>query len=109
MPLYEYKCEICGHITEDVRTVDEKDNIADCEKCGSAARKIISIPNLVTDTNFGYTGKYDSRLGGSKIEGRKDFWNRVRQKNLKEVDLKEMADHPSTLESRMKKVAARNG
>ena len=70
------------------------------------AKKIISIPNLVTDTNFGLTGKYDDRLGGPKIEGRKDFWRRVKQKGLKEVCLKELADRPMTLEKRLKKANA---
>jgi len=101
--LYEYKCGVCSKITRDIRTVEERNNIAICEKCGGAAKKIISTPSLVTDTNFGYTGTYDRRLGGPKIEGRKDFWNRVRQKGLKEIDMKQLADRPMTLEKRLKK------
>jgi putative FmdB family regulatory protein len=105
MPLYEYKCGICRHITCDMRPDKERDNIAVCEKCGGVAKKIISRPNLVTDTNFGYTGRYDPRLGGPKIEGRKDFWKRARAKGLKEVCLGEL-DRPPTLEKRLKKANA---
>jgi len=102
MPLYEYKCLNCGTITDKVRSFAEIQRPVTCE-CGGSARKIISRPNLVTDTNFGYTGKYDPRLGGPKIEGRKDFWDRCAQQGLGEVDLKELANNPQTLDKRLKK------
>lgn len=103
MPLYEYKCPFCKHYQTEIRTVDERDNLLLCKNCGSVTEKIVSTPNLVTDTNFGYTGKIDPRLGGPKIEGRKDFWNRVKNKGLKEVDLRELTDRPQTMEKRLKK------
>jgi putative FmdB family regulatory protein len=106
MPLYEYKCGVCRHITCEMRSFDDYELPCICEKCGGVAKKIISRPNLVTDTNFGYTGKYDPRLGGPKIEGRKDFWRRARNKGLKEVCLGELANRPQTLKKRLKKANA---
>ena len=105
MPLYEYRCEKCGEITMEIRSFAKMYDPVTC-KCGGDARKIISIPNLITDTNFGYTGKYDDRLGGPKIEGRKDFWQRVKNQGLKEVSLKELTDNPQTMEKRLAKVNA---
>jgi len=103
MPLYEYICPVCTHYQTVTRPIKEFNMLTLCKKCGCVTKKIISTPNLVTDTNFGYTGKYDSRLGGPKIEGRKDFWDRVKRKGLKEVDLRQLRDNPQTFEKRMKK------
>lgn len=103
MPLYEYRCS-CGRITQKVRVSTARNKTVKC-LCGGDAKKIISVPSLVTDTNFGYTGKFDPRLGGPKIEGRKDFWNRVKQKGLREVCLKELTDRPKTMEKRLENVA----
>ena len=89
----------------EIRSVAKMERPVVC-KCGGKARKIISRPNLITDTNFGYTGKYDRRLGGPKIEGRKDFWTRAKNQGLKEVDLKELTDRPQTMEKRLAKVNA---
>jgi hypothetical protein len=89
-----------------MRSFDDYDLPCICEECGGVAKKIISIPNLVTDTNFGYTGKYDVRLGGPKIEGRKDFWRRAKNKGLKEVCLRTLADRPNNYEKRLKQANA---
>ena len=45
MPLYEYKCGVCEHITSDFRGVEDRDNPVVCEICGCVAKKIISLPN----------------------------------------------------------------
>ncbi len=43
MPLYEYKCEECGHRFESVRHMSESDARLRCPKCGrETARKQIS-------------------------------------------------------------------
>lgn len=93
MPLYEYYCDICGTVTEDLRPIEERNNVCICGNCGFVAVKMMSTPNLVTDTNFGYTGKVDKRLGTKPIEGRADWNRRVKEKNyapLSQHDLKEL-------------------
>ena len=44
--IYEYQCASrkCRHITEIMRSVDERLDPAFCEKCRSEALKVISIP-----------------------------------------------------------------
>jgi len=87
MPNYEYKCKHCNHKFENVSSWMESHDMK-CPRCGGETQRLISMPNLKTDTNFGYTGKVDKRLGKRPIEGRKDFWNRVEEKGLQEIDLK---------------------
>jgi len=42
--LYEYKCVSCARLTELFRSVAKRNDPADCEFCGDAATKIMSIP-----------------------------------------------------------------
>lgn len=36
MPIYEYKCEPCGRVTEALRSMAAADEPLTCEHCGSA-------------------------------------------------------------------------
>jgi putative FmdB family regulatory protein len=35
MPMYEYQCEACGHVTEALRRMGDADQALACENCGS--------------------------------------------------------------------------
>lgn len=35
MPIYEYRCEECEHVTEAIRRMDQASAPIACEKCGS--------------------------------------------------------------------------
>lgn len=90
MPLYEYECVSCKYRFEEIRSIRDRDT-AECPKCGMFTEKQVSVLGaLITDTSFGYTGKVDGRFGKKPIEGRKDFWNRCKEKHLVEIDLKNM-------------------
>lgn len=84
--------------------MDEFDLPTLCPKCGIVSEKLVSHFNCVTDTNFFYTGKYDSRLG-SIVEGRKDFWDKCKKKGYSEIPTKDFAV-TTTLEDRMKNIPA---
>ncbi len=46
MPVYEYKCKVCGHVTPLVqKEMDGGPLSTDCEKCGCSAFKILSHVN----------------------------------------------------------------
>lgn len=47
MPIYEYKCNKCNEITEDLRKVDDRDNIEICQCGGNKERAFISAPRFV--------------------------------------------------------------
>ncbi|HDJ23087.1 MAG: hypothetical protein B5M54_07575 [Candidatus Aminicenantes bacterium 4484_214] len=58
MPIYEYKCQDCGHITEIfVRSVHEKVEIL-CSHCNSNnLKKIFSTPAAVSVANYSSSGR----------------------------------------------------
>lgn len=41
MPLYEYLCADCGHVTDEYRSVEQRNDAPKCE-CGGQTRKIVS-------------------------------------------------------------------
>ncbi len=47
MPIYEFLCEDCGPF-EERRSFEEAANPAACPECGTAARRVYSIPSLKT-------------------------------------------------------------
>ncbi|MHC4605033.1 MAG: zinc ribbon domain-containing protein [Planctomycetota bacterium] len=99
MPIYEYKCEN-GHKFEDIKSLSEYGLPTTCPKCHAIAERIPSRFFCLTDTNFFYTGRYDSRLG-SRVEGRKDFWDKAKKKGLHEIPTKDFAV-TTTMEDRIK-------
>lgn len=68
MPLYEYKCEKCGHRFEKIEKHSASE-VKKCPKCGANARRQLSAPGIqfkgsgwyVTD----YSGKSSSKGEGS--------------------------------------------
>ena len=46
MPMYEYKCSHCGHVTECLRKVEERNNALHCEKCGARMNLLVSGGNF---------------------------------------------------------------
>lgn len=103
IPLYEYECGVCSHITSDLREIKDRNNIAICKKCGCVARHIVSHFNAISDTNFFATGKYDSRFG-SVIEGRADWKRKLDEKGYVEASPKmDGFVTPTTVEERIKK------
>lgn len=60
MPLYEYECGHCGHVTEAVMPMDDRDPSVPCEKCGNRAGYVISAP-LVEGENPSWATKRNGR------------------------------------------------
>jgi len=102
MPLYEFKCEVCNRITTDLRDVEERNDTGICKACGGTTKHIVSRCNLITDTNFGWTGKVDARLGDRPIDGRADWKKRLAEQGLIETD-KNFGEKTTTMEDRVKK------
>jgi putative FmdB family regulatory protein len=53
MPLYEYRCESCGHTFEVIQRFSDAP-IAKCPACGGAVQKLLSPPSI----RFKGTGWY---------------------------------------------------
>lgn len=47
MPIYEYQCEKCSHVTEALRPMKDADEPISCESCGSKrtkrAQSVVSV------------------------------------------------------------------
>lgn len=44
MPIYEYKCDTCGWITDKMTSIKGKRKTVPCDACGEKARNIPSVP-----------------------------------------------------------------
>ena len=64
MPLYEYRCQVCGEISEVLQRMDDAP-LSECPRCGGALRKMASAPALQFKgsgwyvTDYGRSGKKD--------------------------------------------------
>ena len=72
MPLYEYKCQKCGHRFEKIENVNAS-TTKKCPKCGRTAERMLAAPAIqfkgtgwyVTD----YAGKSAAKSSGEASEG----------------------------------------
>jgi len=103
MPLYEKKCPACGKIYTIFSSVKDRHNAHLCEKDGFVLKMMVSLPSIVTDKSFFYTGKVDNRLGGPPVSGRKDFWNRAKGKGLVPIEKTDGFVTSTSTEERIKK------
>jgi putative FmdB family regulatory protein len=64
MPIYEYRCEVCGHYLETLQKISDPP-LTDCHKCGKPALK-----KLVSAAGFRLKGggwyETDFKTGGKK-------------------------------------------
>lgn len=62
MPVYEYACESCGHVTEELRRMSDADESCKCEGCGSTKTKRAHSVAAVATTGGG--GDVGLPMGG---------------------------------------------
>jgi len=73
MPLYEFRCESCGHETEMIMAFSDPLPTT-CEACGGALKKLLSAPAVQFKgsgfylTDYGRSGS-DAASGGKKEAG----------------------------------------
>ena len=66
MPIYEYRCEQCGHQLDALQKVSDAP-LADCPECQSASlRKLVSAPNF----RLKGSGWYETDFKGDKDQKR---------------------------------------
>lgn len=87
MPLYSFQCS-CGLVFDEFYSMKDDSSQSVCE-CGKTANKKYTPPCLITDTSFFATGGYDNRMCddvNDKIQGRKDWNERLEKRGLMEID-----------------------
>ena len=66
MPIYDYRCDECGHVFSAVQSYSESP-IEKCPNCGKRPRRLISMPAIVFKGGGWY--KTDSRGAAPKEAG----------------------------------------
>lgn len=61
MPMYEFKCEKCGHTSEKLVKMDTKH--IECGKCGGESIKVTSLTSPAKFSGGGWTPKYHPKMG----------------------------------------------
>ena len=67
MPLYEYRCEACGHKFEQIQLFSDP-ILTVCEECGGALKKLISSPAFQLKGSGWYASDYP-KLAAAKSSG----------------------------------------
>ncbi len=70
MPIYEYKCERCGHRFEQFQSLHDKEARI-CEKCGGPVRRVISRTAFVLKGSGWYITDYPSKSRKEGMEAEK--------------------------------------
>jgi putative FmdB family regulatory protein len=65
MPIYEYRCEACGEITEVIQRFADAP-LAICPRCGGALKKMVSAPAFQFKGTGWYVTDYARSGGGQK-------------------------------------------
>jgi len=67
MPLYEYHCNKCNVITEELQNIN--DSAPTCKKCGNILKKIISISSFVFKGDGWSSDGYHKKKKPTKKKG----------------------------------------
>lgn len=74
MPLYEFECQECSHISEILMAASERNNSILCEECGGPTDRIFSAPAApIVKSGEGMAGKEED-WSKSKTIG--EYWDR---------------------------------
>ena len=71
MPIYEFKCDYCGHTTEKFFPLPESLPEIECEYCKENAERVLSLPAWdYTGNRTGVTKKNVTDYGGKIRRGK---------------------------------------
>ncbi len=71
MPIYEYKCTVCGHRFEKLQSISEEP-VKTCPVCGGAVKKLISNTSFILKGTGWYVTDYARKNGASKSSSEKE-------------------------------------
>jgi len=52
MPIYEYKCNSCGKITEKMESIKSEVREIDCPECSGVSERVMSVTNHKMDSGL---------------------------------------------------------
>ena len=71
MPLYEYKCDACGHQFELIQKFSDP-LASTCPECGAAVRKLVSSPAFQLKGTGWYATDFAGKPGADKKDSSKE-------------------------------------
>jgi putative FmdB family regulatory protein len=64
MPIYDYKCTVCGNVHEEMRSVSDRNEDAACPECFNIALKTVTAPAGI---NGGFHEGYRHKSGTTGV------------------------------------------
>jgi putative FmdB family regulatory protein len=99
MPIYDYRCDHCGHVFSAVQSFSDK-ALEKCPSCGKVPRRLISMPAIVFKGSGWY--KTDSRpaekgsdAGGSSADKKSDAKSDTKSETKTETKTETKSDKKS--------------
>ena len=81
MPTYDYQCEKCNTVFEEVRHISDRKNVV-CPSCGSdKIRQVFITAPMI----FGDMQPHYNRGMGCHVTGKKDYERKKKEKGLVEM------------------------
>ncbi|MBN2374099.1 zinc ribbon domain-containing protein [bacterium] len=71
MPIYQYRCDKCGHILEVIQNISDPP-LKECKKCSGQLRKLISPPAIIFKGAGWYITDNPTRDRKEGVEKEKD-------------------------------------
>ncbi len=65
MPIYEYRCDDCGHQFDAFQKITE-DPVSECPECGGTVHKLVSRTTFVLKGGGWYATEYGNRKASGK-------------------------------------------
>ncbi len=77
--IYEYKCIECSDVTEDIRSMQDRDKLGICKLCGADTKKIMSATRSTLDPISGdfpkATNRWESNRNSHMRQEKKNMDN----------------------------------
>ena len=83
MPIYNYKCEVCGHIFSVLKDINDSSDVK-CEKCGGKTKKLISKVAV----RFNAPGFYSTTISNANTHNSKSSESKENKKEIKKSAVK---------------------
>lgn len=91
MPIYEYKCQICGSVLEVLQKVN-KPHLKNCPECGGLLKKILSPPAI----QFKGSGWYITDYAREKRPAKESKTEGKPKSEKTDASKKQKSTHPNT-------------
>jgi putative FmdB family regulatory protein len=95
LPLYEYKCEKCGHRFEKIESVSASE-VKKCPKCGGRAERLLAPPAIQFKGSGWYVTDYAGKGRPASAEGSGDGAGKTSEKSDKPAESKPAAADKGT-------------